>query len=626
MATEKLRYLVTADTKNFAKGMAAVAALATAAFVAVVKVTADFEKQLSKLRAVSGANETQMVALEKKARDLGKTTAFTASEVAKLQFELAKLGFTTNDILNSSGGILDLAAGLGVELSDAATLAGSTIRAFGLETTETGRVVDVLAKAASSSALDFSKLTESLKIAAPIASGFNISIEDTVAMLGALADAGIHGSIAGTGLRQTFIELNKKGITLADALNQVNESTDPIGTAMELVGKRAAGAFAILSQNQGKFNTLADELRNAHGAANEMRLIMEDNLIGDFDKLKSAVTEMALRLGEATTGPLRSFVQWLTDVINGTETTLGLLDSMSRAFLFLEESVLLAFKAVEEMWIVIQMIATANPFTGQGGIASPESLIRLQLLKDRLAEINGEIIKISNYGGGGSTATSGGGGGTTPSTQNTVGTAGGGGGESTNFGFGFASFFEPSAIEGVSTQLEGLRTKTESQLTAIASSTSSNADSIKSSFDGIGYAASAAAGLVGQFSTALLGTDASPLARAAVSIVGSLASIAIAAAVASAGESAAATGPAAIFTLPVFIGIGLAAVAAALAGTGAKSRGGGGTSARSATTATTTTPDSIQQNGTSNRLVAEVYGQDLRFVLQAADSNYNALN
>ena len=628
MAIEKLKFLVTADTKNFALGMKAVGALAVAAFAAAIKVSAEFEKQLSKLRAVSGANVIQMGELETQARKLGKSTAFTAVEVAGLQVELAKLGFTSKQILQSSGGILDLAAGLGVELSDAAKLTGTSIRAFGLEAEDTGRVVDVLAKAAASSALDFTTLTEGLKDAAPIAKLYNFTIEDTVALLAQLSNAGIKGSKAGIALRQIFLELDKKGIAFADALNQVNNSANPAATAMDLVGKRAAGAFAIIAQNQGAVNGLATELRNAEGAANEMRLIMEDNLIGDFDKLKSAVTEMGLSIGEVTDGPLRSFVQWMTEVINGSDTTLSFIDSLARVFLFLEESALLAFKAVEELWIVLQMIATSNPLTGKQGIASPDSLKRLAELKNRLAEINGEIIKISNYGGS-SSNTGGGTKGPAAKTSNTIGAGGsgdgGGLGGATNFGFGFASFFEPSAIEGASTQIDGLLDRVESKFTSVTGSVKSAGADISSSFDGIAFAAGAASSLVGQLGASLLGTDSSALERAGVAIVSTLASIAIAAAVASAGESAAATGPAAIFTLPVFIGIGLAAVAAALAGTGGSVSSSGGGS-RSPVTPTTTTPSSVQGNGAGGSLVATVRGQDLRFILQAADNSYGALS
>ena len=624
MAIEKLKFLVTADTKNFALGMKAVGALAVAAFAAAIKVSAEFEKQLSKLRAVSGANVIQMGELETQARKLGKSTAFTAVEVAGLQVELAKLGFTSKQILQSSGGILDLAAGLGVELSEAAKLTGTSIRAFGLAAEDTGRVVDVLAHAAASSALDFTLLTEGLKDAAPIAKLYNFTIEDTVALLGQLANAGIRGSKAGVALRQIFLELDKNGIQFADALDMVNNAANPAAKAMELVGKRAAGAFSIIAQNQGSVNKLADELYNANGAANAMRLTMEDNLIGDFDKLKSAVTEMGLQLGEVTDGPLRDFIQWMTEVINGSETTLGFIDALARAFLFLEESALLAFKAVEEIWITIQTIAKSNPLTGKMGIASPESFVRLAAIKKRLEEINAEIIKISGGYGTASVAVGLGGGTSAPTkTQNTIGAGSGGG--STDFGFGFASFFEPSAIQGASDQVDGLLNKVESKFTSVTSNVKAAGADISSSFDGIGFAAGAAASLVGQLGASLLGTDSSALERAGVAIVSTLASIAIAAAVASAGESAAATGPAAIFTLPVFIGIGLAAVAAALAGTGGSVSSSGGGS-RSPITPTTTTPSSVQGNGASGQLVASVRGQDLRFVLQAADNSYTALS
>ena len=314
MATEKLRYLVTADTSGFATGMKAVGALAVAAFATAIKVSAEFEKQLSKLRAVSGANEKQMAKLEKKARDLGKSTAYTATEVAGLQVELAKLGFTTDEILNASGGVLDLAAGLGATLADAATLTGSTLRAFGLDTKETGRVVDVLAKAASSSALDFSTLTESLKLAAPIAKATNTSIEDTVAILGTLANAGIKGSTAGTGLRKILIELNAKGLTLNEAYEKVTNSSNKLATASDLVGKRAGGALLTMAAGVAPTAKLAKELENAAGSAEKMRITMEDNLVGDWDKFVSANTELGLKLGESVNPGLRSMVQYLTDI------------------------------------------------------------------------------------------------------------------------------------------------------------------------------------------------------------------------------------------------------------------------------------------------------------------------
>ena len=646
MAIEKLKFLVTADTKNFALGMKAVGALAVAAFAAAIKVSAEFEKQLSKLRAVSGANVLQMGELETQARKLGKSTAFTAVEVAGLQVELAKLGFTSKQILQSSGGILDLAAGLGVELSDAAKLTGTSIRAFGLEAEDTGRVVDVLAKAAASSALDFTTLTEGLKDAAPIAKLYNFTIEDTVALLAQLSNAGIKGSKAGIALRQIFLELDKKGISFAEALDTVNNSANPAATAMDLVGKRAAGAFAIIAQNQGAVNGLADELYNAEGAANEMRLIMEDNLIGDFDKLKSAVTEMGLQLGEVTDGPLRSFVQWMTEVINGSETTLGFIDSLARTFLFLQEAALKAFEVVEEIWITIQMIATSNPFTGKMGMASPESYARLEAIRKKLEEINGEIIKISNYGGilpGSGTGPKG----PPKKTDNTIG----GGTQDRNVGSVNAGL-TPDEIESFLTggpnpadtaifnsDAIALREKEYKKYQAYMESIQKVNDAISQSFSDLGNnianSLSSSMGVFGAFLgtviQGLLDLAAQAISSAITTAVtekakqGAYGATAAAAAVAGAAQSASAAGPAAIALLPVFIGAALAAVSAGLTGTGGKVSGGGGGS-RSPITPTTTTPSSVQGNGAGGQLVATVRGQELRFILQAADNSYGALS
>ncbi len=387
MAIEKLRYIVTADTKGFAGPMRAIGALAVAAFVAAVKITAEFEQQLSKLRAISGATDTQMVSLEKNARELGKSTAFTAKEVASLQTELAKLGFTTNDILNSSGGVLDLAAALGVGLADAAVLTGSTIRAFGLTTADTTKVVDILATAASTSALDFNKMTESLKLAAPVARAANVSLEETVGILRTLADNGIHGSMAGTGLAKVFVTVAKTGRPLNELLNEINTSQNKLATATELFGLRANKVALIMASQ------LTPAVSDYNGRAEEMREQMEDNLIGDFAKLGSALTEMGIVMGQTTTGPLRGLVQGMTDLINGTEDTLGLVESLTRIYYQLQG----AFYSVIEA-----MLKARIAFNDLFRIETPKQIFdALDLIEQKLLNISLSILKIGRTEGGG---------------------------------------------------------------------------------------------------------------------------------------------------------------------------------------------------------------------------------
>ena len=278
----------------------------------------EFSKAMSSVAAVSGASAEELAALTQSAKDLGSSTAFTAVQVAELQTELAKLGFTTSEIIDATGATLDLAASLDVGLADAATLAGSTLRSFGLDTSETQRVVDVMAKSASSSALDFASLTESLKLVAPTSRAVGLTIEETTAMLGALANSGLKGSVAGTGLSKTFIELNKKGLTLEEAFAKINSSSNKLNTAIDLVGVVGAKSLQTLANSAGDIDVLTASLNDAEGAAKLLAETRLDNLAGDTTKLSSAWEGFLLNIEDGT-GALnklaRGGIQFLTKSI-----------------------------------------------------------------------------------------------------------------------------------------------------------------------------------------------------------------------------------------------------------------------------------------------------------------------
>lgn len=294
----------------------------------------EFSKAMSSVGAVSGASAEELSALSKSAKELGSSTAFTAVQVAELQTELAKLGFTTSEIINASEATLALAASLDVGLADAATLAGSTLRSFGLDTTETQRVVDVLAASASSSALDFASLTESLKLVAPTSRAVGLTIEQTTAMLGALANSGLKGSVAGTGLSKTFIELNKKGLTLEQAFAKINSSSNKLNTAIDLVGVVGAKSLQTLANSSDdieKLNGILNESGDAFNGVGSAAGIAQqrlDNLAGDITKLDSAWEGFLLSIedGEGAISKLsRGAVQLLT-------ISIGKLQVISREF------------------------------------------------------------------------------------------------------------------------------------------------------------------------------------------------------------------------------------------------------------------------------------------------------
>lgn len=302
----------------------------TGLFIAATAKGAEFSKQMSGLKAVLGEKGTTgaMKQLAQSAKDLGASTQFTATEVAGLQTEYAKLGKTVPQILAATEATLDLAASLEVGLAEAATLAGSVVNSFGLEAEDTQRVVDVLAKSTSSSSLDFGLLTESLKMAAPIARATGKSIEETAGLLGVLADNGVKGSIAGTGLSKVMSELNKKGLTFEEAYSKVNNSTDKLGTAQKLVGEIGAKSLLNLANSEEAIGKLTTTLENSGGAAKAMAEIKMDNLAGDTTKLSSAWDGFLLTLedGNGIFMDLSRFaVQALTKIV--TKIT-----SVSRTF------------------------------------------------------------------------------------------------------------------------------------------------------------------------------------------------------------------------------------------------------------------------------------------------------
>ena len=287
-------------------------------FVMATRKGAEFAKQMSTLKAVSGATTAEIDALSNSAKELGSSTQFTAVEVGELQTEFAKMGFSTKQILASTKATLDLAASMEVGLAEAAQLAGSTVNAFGLEAKDTQRVVDVLAASTSESALDFSSLTEAFKNVAPAAKATNRSVEETSALLGVLANNGIKGSRAGTQLSKAFVELNKKGLPLNEALDKIRNSSNGLKTAMELAGERGGKALLVLSDKRPQIEALTRSFENSAGAANKMAEVRLDNLAGDTTKLSSAWEGLLLSIedGEGLfSGIARGIVQATTSII-----------------------------------------------------------------------------------------------------------------------------------------------------------------------------------------------------------------------------------------------------------------------------------------------------------------------
>jgi hypothetical protein len=261
-----------------------------------IKTAKDFEQGNANLASVLGTTKDNITALTDDAKRLGAATSFSATQVSELQTEFAKLGFNEQEILNATEATLDLAAATGSDLGEAAAIAGATLGGFGLDASETSRVTDVMAKSFSTSALDLEKFKESMKSAAPAAKAVGVSVEETTALLGTLANAGISGSKAGNNLKTSFINLNNAGLSLEEGLEKVAKSQDKLGTAAKLVGKNAAASFLVLAEGKEVTKDLQLGLENAGGAAKKMADEQLNTLEGRTKILSSAWEGFVLSL------------------------------------------------------------------------------------------------------------------------------------------------------------------------------------------------------------------------------------------------------------------------------------------------------------------------------------------
>ncbi len=306
---------------------------ASRAISAVVRVGSTFEKTMSNVAAISGATGSELKALQENAKQLGSTTVFTASQVAELQVEFAKLGFSSSQITGVTKDTLALASATGSELSTAAAIAGQTLRAFGLDVGQMSRVTDTMAQSFSSSALDMEKFTNSMTYVAPVAKSVGFSVEGTTAILGGLANAGISGSMAGTALRTVFLKLADGNSDLSKALGGSVTSADELLPALkklkdggvdltamlELVDKRAISAFDVLLNNTQTVADLKTELDNAAGAAQDMAEIQLANFEGKVTLLNSAMEGLGITLFSFVNEPLTDLVEGFTDFINNID-------------------------------------------------------------------------------------------------------------------------------------------------------------------------------------------------------------------------------------------------------------------------------------------------------------------
>jgi TP901 family phage tail tape measure protein len=302
-----------------------------------IQTIAAFSQAMSTVQAVTNATASQFDLLEAKAKFLGATTRFSATEAAEGMLFLARAGFDVNAVLGSIEGTLQLAQAGALDLGAAADIASNILSGFRLDVSETGRVVDVLAKLANSANTDITQLGEAMKFVAPVAAGLGVSVEEAAAAVGSLSDAGLQSSLAGTGLRRVLSELESpssksvkifkelgvsvdevrpSAVGLTPALQRLAKAGLDTGQALEVFGDRGGPAFEVLASSLPKVVAQTKALQDAGGTASRVSTIMDDNLAGAIKSAQSAFEALTLAMGEAGAEPaLRAAFQGLADLL-----------------------------------------------------------------------------------------------------------------------------------------------------------------------------------------------------------------------------------------------------------------------------------------------------------------------
>ena len=309
-------------------------------FKDTIDTYSNFEAAMSQVSAVSGAAGTDLDRLTAKAKQMGATTKFTATEAAEGFNYMAMAGWKTQDMLDGIEGILNLAAASGESLGTTSDIVTDALTAFGLKASDSTHFADVLAAASSNANTNVSLMGETFKYAGTMAGALGYSIEDVALATGLMANAGLKGSMAGTSLNSIFTRLstNTNGATdairelgveffnsdgsarnLSDVLGELRTATAGMSSeqktalANTVAGMEAQkGLLAILNASEEDYNKLAEAVNNADGASKRMSETMLDNLQGSFTLLQSAVDGVKISLGERMAPYLRDLADWLT--------------------------------------------------------------------------------------------------------------------------------------------------------------------------------------------------------------------------------------------------------------------------------------------------------------------------
>lgn len=385
----------------------------------VVEVGSSFEAGMSEVEAISGATGSELETLESKAKSLGSSTKFSATEVAGAMTNMSLAGWSVNQTLSGIDGVLQLAAASNMDLADASQVVTDNISSFNLEASQSTHIADMMAYAQANSSTTAAELGEAYKNCGANMNAAGQDIETTTSFLEALANNGLRGSEAGTSLAAVMRDMTSKmkdgkiaiGDTsvavmdssgnfrdMTDILKNVENATDGMGDAQKQAALMSTFTSDSIKGLNMLLNTGADQvagyeesLRNCSGAASDMADTMQDNLQGKLTELSSATEGLGIAVYDYISGPLQGGVELLTDVVSGlTDAITPQKDAMEEMY---DEVVQSSQKVADNVQAIDdQFTGTLNSVENVGALA--DRLEELNNVEDRTAVQKQEMASI----------------------------------------------------------------------------------------------------------------------------------------------------------------------------------------------------------------------------------------
>lgn len=309
------------------------------AYKECISLAAGFGGTMSKVEALSGASEVEMSELTGKAKELGATTKFTATEAAEAMTYMGMAGWNAQQMISGMDGVLMLAAASGEDLGTVSDIVTDDLTAFGLAANDAGHFADVLAAASTSSNTNVGLMGETFKYVAPLFGTMKWSAEDAAVAVGLMANSGIKGTQAGTSLKTAIANLISPSEKMREKMDELGISMENVKSFSEvqtmlrssfaglseqeqaaaasvIFGKEAmSGMLNIINASQTDIDKLTNAISNCDGAAKQMSETMLDNLGGQMTLLSSASDALKVTVGDAFKDELTSLAKIGTKIL-----------------------------------------------------------------------------------------------------------------------------------------------------------------------------------------------------------------------------------------------------------------------------------------------------------------------